>query len=111
MVAWLPQNDVLGHAQTRAFLSHCGANSLYEAAYHGVPIVALPFFGDQPGAPCMMHLLDWRKKTKLNSCSLAIPLIHADVTACAPSSTGNADIAVARVRVSALHLGSSVKKL
>ena len=46
---WMPQNDVLGHAQTRAFLSHCGANSLYEAAYHGVPIIALPFFADQPG--------------------------------------------------------------
>ena len=26
----MPQNDVLGHPQTRAFLSQCGANSLYE---------------------------------------------------------------------------------
>lgn len=30
VVSWLPQNDVLGHRQTRAFLSHCGANSMYE---------------------------------------------------------------------------------
>ncbi len=30
VVSWLPQNDVLGHPRTRAFLSHCGANSLYE---------------------------------------------------------------------------------
>ncbi|BDA49336.1 UDP-glucuronosyltransferase 2A1 [Coccomyxa sp. Obi] len=49
VVTWAPQNDVLGHPRTRAFLSHCGVNSLYEAAYHGVPVVALPFFGDQPG--------------------------------------------------------------
>ena len=49
VVKWLPQNDVLGSPQTRAFMSHCGANSLYEAAFHGVPIIALPFFADQPG--------------------------------------------------------------
>ncbi|CAL8464217.1 g3752 [Coccomyxa elongata] len=48
VVTWAPQNDVLGHPRTKAFLSHCGVNSLYEAAYHGVPVVALPFFGDQP---------------------------------------------------------------
>lgn len=48
VVTWLPQNDVLGHPHTRAFLSHCGVNGLYEAAYHGIPIAALPFFADQP---------------------------------------------------------------
>ena len=48
VVPWLPQNDVLGHKQTKLFLSHCGSNSVYEAAYHGVPMVAIPFGGDQP---------------------------------------------------------------
>lgn len=33
VVTWLPQNDVLGHPRTRAFLSHCGANSLYEVSH------------------------------------------------------------------------------
>ena len=44
---WFPQNDVLGHPQTKVFLTHGGYGSLYEAAYHGVPIVAIPSFGDQ----------------------------------------------------------------
>ena len=45
-VDWMPQNDVLGHAKTRLFLSHLGHNSMYEAAYHGVPIVGFPMWGD-----------------------------------------------------------------
>jgi len=44
---WIPQNDLLGHASTVAFVSHVGYGSLYEAAYHGVPVVAIPQFGDQ----------------------------------------------------------------
>ena len=56
---WLPQNDVLGHQQTKAFLSHCGANSLYEAAYHGVPIVALPFFAGKGSVARARHMALW----------------------------------------------------
>ncbi|XP_072477026.1 UDP-glucuronosyltransferase 2B4-like isoform X3 [Notamacropus eugenii] len=45
---WIPQNDLLGHPKTKAFITHGGANGIYEAIYHGVPMIGVPMFGDQP---------------------------------------------------------------
>ena len=47
VITWAPQNDVLGHPAVKAFVTQAGINSLYEAAYHAVPIVAVPLIADQ----------------------------------------------------------------
>lgn len=47
LVCWMPQSDLLGHPKTRAFVAHGGTNGLYEAIYHGVPVLGLPLLFDQ----------------------------------------------------------------
>uniref|UniRef100_A0A8C4S204 UDP glycosyltransferase 8 n=1 Tax=Erpetoichthys calabaricus TaxID=27687 RepID=A0A8C4S204_ERPCA len=70
LVEWMPQNDLLGHSNIRAFLSHGGLNSIYEAMYHGVPVVGIPLFGDhydtmtRVQAKGMGILLEWKKMSE-----------------------------------------------
>lgn len=45
---WLPQDDILAHPNSRLFISHCGLGGIAEAKFHGVPILCIPIFGDQP---------------------------------------------------------------
>ncbi|KAK5640108.1 hypothetical protein RI129_010919 [Pyrocoelia pectoralis] len=44
---WLPQQDVLRHSNIKLFITQGGLQSLEEAIYSGVPMVGVPFFGDQ----------------------------------------------------------------
>lgn len=48
LLKWLPQNDILGHSNTKLFITHAGHNSQLEALYHGVPMLSFPIFSDQP---------------------------------------------------------------
>lgn len=71
----------LGHPQTRAFITHCGTNGIYEAIYHGVPVVGIPLFGDQfdniarvqaKGAAVQLDLLTMTSSDLLNALKAAI---------------------------------------
>ncbi|RZF43050.1 hypothetical protein LSTR_LSTR001228 [Laodelphax striatellus] len=44
---WLPQQDVLAHPNIKAFITHGGLLSQEEAVYNSLPLIGVPFFGDQ----------------------------------------------------------------
>ncbi|WRX14949.1 UDP-glucuronosyl/UDP-glucosyltransferase - like 10 [Theobroma cacao] len=46
IVSWAPQTQVLGHASTGVFVTHCGANSVFESVANQVPMICRPMFGD-----------------------------------------------------------------
>nr|QIK00363.1 UDP-glycosyltransferase [Xylotrechus quadripes] len=44
---WFPQQDILAHPNVKVFITHGGLLSTTETVYHGVPVLAIPVFGDQ----------------------------------------------------------------
>ncbi|KAG2172168.1 hypothetical protein INT44_005539 [Umbelopsis vinacea] len=44
---WAPQFAILSHPSTALFVTHGGANSLFESLYNGKKMLFHPYFGDQ----------------------------------------------------------------
>ena len=47
MMQWFPQTSLLANRNVKVLITHCGLNSAFEAAYFGVPVVAIPISADQ----------------------------------------------------------------
>ncbi|KAL7041127.1 hypothetical protein ACKWTF_000661 [Chironomus riparius] len=62
---WLPQNDVLAHPNIKAFISHCGYGGVIEGKSNGVPIIGIPFVGDQNGNADKIVEEGWALKVQL----------------------------------------------
>ena len=60
--SWVPQMRVLEHS--KLFVSHVGAGGLMEAMLNGVPIIAVPNFGDQPINAEMVERLNVGRQIK-----------------------------------------------
>ncbi|KAG7207637.1 hypothetical protein KM043_009257 [Ampulex compressa] len=44
---WIPQIPVLGHRNTKVFVTHGGLMSIHETLYHAVPVIGIPVYADQ----------------------------------------------------------------
>ncbi|XP_050966197.1 UDP-glucuronosyltransferase 2A2 isoform X1 [Labeo rohita] len=102
---WIPQNDLLGHPKTKVFITHGGTNGLYEAIYHGVPMVGLPLFADQPDN--LMHM-----KTKGAAVVLDINAMESkDLVDALKTVTDNPSYKESIMRLSRIHHDQPMKPL
>ncbi|XP_017025438.1 UDP-glycosyltransferase UGT5-like [Drosophila kikkawai] len=68
---WLPQDDILAHPKIKLFITHAGKGGVAEAQYHGVPMLALPVFADQPGNADKLVESGYGLRLELNSLDVA----------------------------------------
>ncbi|XP_061966589.1 7-deoxyloganetin glucosyltransferase-like [Populus nigra] len=63
---WCPQEEVLNHPSIGGFLTHSGWNSTAESISSGVPMLCLPFFGDQQ-TNCRYTCNEWGVGMEIDS--------------------------------------------
>lgn len=52
----------VAHPNVKLFISHGGLGSIMESKYYGVPVLVIPFFGDQPSNAEMAAEEGWALK-------------------------------------------------
>uniref|UniRef100_A0A6A7G7A9 UDP-glucuronosyltransferase 2B16-like n=1 Tax=Hirondellea gigas TaxID=1518452 RepID=A0A6A7G7A9_9CRUS len=78
----MPQQDILGHPDTRAFISHCSLPAIHEAAYHGVPVLGIPVALDQHRNAARLvekglgTVIDWRYATNDSIVNAVVSLLR-----------------------------------
>ncbi|XP_047422619.1 UDP-glucuronosyltransferase 2A2 isoform X2 [Sciurus carolinensis] len=102
---WLPQNDLLGHPKTKAFITHGGTNGIYEAIYHGIPMVGIPMFADQPDNIAHMKAKGAAVEVNFNTMTSVDLLSALRTVIYEPSYKENA------MRLSRIHHDQPVKPL
>ncbi|XP_043826245.1 UDP-glucuronosyltransferase 2A2-like isoform X8 [Dromiciops gliroides] len=102
---WIPQNDLLGHPKTKAFITHGGTNGIYEAIYHGVPMIGVPMFADQPDNIAHMKAKGAAVEVDFNSMTTKDMLNALKTVINNPSYKENA------MRLSRIHHDQPVKPL
>ncbi|XP_047109550.1 UDP-glucosyltransferase 2-like [Schistocerca piceifrons] len=66
---WLTQQSILDHPKVRLFISQGGLRIMTEATYHAVPLLIIPFFGDQP-----------HTAAKVQQAEMGVRLLFKDLT-------------------------------
>lgn len=79
---WLPQQDVLRHPNIKLFITQAGLQSTEEALTNGIPLLAIPFMGDQHfNSKCIENLgvgikLDFQILTEENFHSSILEILQ-----------------------------------
>ncbi|KAM8801684.1 UDP-glucuronosyltransferase 2A2 isoform 4-T4 [Rhynchonycteris naso] len=102
---WIPQNDLLGHPKAKAFITHGGTNGIYEAIYHGIPMVGVPMFADQHDNIAHMKAKGVAVEVNINTMTSADLLNALRIIINEPSYKENA------MRLSRIHHDQPVKPL
>ncbi|XP_032772080.1 UDP-glucuronosyltransferase 2B31-like isoform X2 [Rattus rattus] len=102
---WIPQNDLLGHPKTRAFVTHGGTNGIYEAIYHGIPVVGIPLFGDQKDN--IVHLKTKGAAVRLDFLTMS----STDLLTALTTVTNDPSYKENAMRLSRIHHDQPVKPL